>query len=142
MDDIVVDNMLFGALKFSDYPKAKVLKIDTTEAAVLEGVQRVFTAKDIPGEKKVGLILQDWSVMIDEGETTHYIGDVIAGVVAETDAIARKAISLIKVEYEVYEPVTDVFKAIDGARVHPDRPNNFDTVKVTIGNPEEAFKKA
>jgi len=142
VDDIVVDNMLFGALKFSDYPKAKVLKIDTTEAAVLEGVQRVFTAKDIPGEKKVGLILQDWSVMIDEGETTHYIGDVIAGVVAETDAIARKAISLIKVEYEVYEPVTDVFKAIDGARVHPDRPNNFDTVKVTIGNPEEAFKKA
>ncbi len=142
VDDMVVDDMLFGALKLSDYPKAKVLRIDTSEAEALEGVQRVFTAKDIPGEKKVGLILQDWSVMIDEGETTHYIGDVIAGVVAESDAIARKAVSLIKVEYEVYEPVTDVFKAIDGARVHPDRPNNFDTVRVTIGDAEKAFKKA
>jgi selenium-dependent xanthine dehydrogenase len=142
VDDMVVDDMLFGALKLSDYPKAKVLNIDTTKAEALEGVRRVFTAKDIPGEKKVGLILQDWSVMIDEGETTHYIGDIIAGVVAESDVIARKAVSLIKVEYEVYEPVTDVFKAIDGERVHPDRPNNFDTVRVTIGNAEKAFKKA
>lgn len=142
VDDMVVDDMLFGALKLSDYPKAKVLNIDTTKAEALEGVRRVFTAKDIPGEKKVGLILQDWSVMIDEGETTHYIGDIIAGVVAESDVIARKAVSLIKVEYEVYEPVTDVFKAINGERVHPDRPNNFDTVRVTIGNAEKAFKKA
>jgi len=142
VDDISVDGMLFGALKLSDYPKAKVLKIDTSEAEALEGVQRVFTAKDIPGEKKVGLILQDWSVMIDEGETTHYIGDVIAGVVAETDDIARKAVELIKVDYEVYKPVTDMFEAIDGERVHPERPNNFDTVRVTIGDPEEALKKA
>ena len=142
VDDLSVEGMLFGALKLSDYPKAKVIKIDTSEAEALEGVVRVFTAKDIPGEKKVGLILQDWPVMIDEGETTHYIGDVIAGVVAETDTIARKAVELIKVDYEVYKPVTDVFKAIDGDRVHPERPNNFDTVRVTIGNPEEAFKKA
>jgi selenium-dependent xanthine dehydrogenase len=142
VDDMVIDGMLFGALKLSDYPKAKILKIETAEAEALEGVQRVFTAKDIPGEKKVGLILQDWLIMIDEGETTHYIGDVIAGVVAESDVTARKAVSLIKVKYEVYEPVTDVFKAIDGERVHPDRPNNFDTVRVTIGDPDEAFKKA
>ena len=142
VDDLSVEGMLFGALKLSDYPKAKVLKIDTSEAEALDGVIRVFTAKDIPGEKKVGLILQDWSVMIDEGETTHYIGDVIAGVVAETDTIARKAVELIKVDYEVYKPVTDIFEAIDGDRVHPERPNNFDTVRVTIGDPEEAFKKA
>lgn len=142
VDDLKVDGMLFGALKLSDYPKAKVLKIDTSKAEALEGVIRVFTAKDIPGEKKVGLILQDWSVMIDESETTHYIGDVIAGVVAQTEEIARKAVELIHIDYEVYKPVTDIFEAIDGERVHPERPNNFDTVKVTIGDPEEAFKKA
>ncbi len=142
VDDLSEEGMLFGALKLSDYPKAKVLKIDTSEAKALKGVIGVFTAKDIPGEKKVGLILQDWSVMIDEGETTHYIGDVIAGVVAETDTIARKAAELIKVDYEVYKPVTDIFEAIDGDRVHPERPNNFDTVRVTIGNSEKAFKKA
>lgn len=142
VDDIFVEGMLYAALKFSDYPKAKVLKIDTSEAEKVEGVYRVFTAKDIPGEKKVGLILQDWSVMIAEGETTHYIGDVIAGVVANSDEIARKATKLIKVDYKVLEPVTDVFKAIDGERVHPERPNNFDTTQFTIGDADKVLKES
>ncbi len=142
VEDIRLKGMLYSALKFSDYPKAKVLKIDTSKAKKLEGVQRVFTEKDIPGSKKIGLILQDWSVMIGEGATTHYIGDVIAGVVADTEAIARKAVELIQVDYEVYKPVTDVFKAIDGDRVHPERPNNFKTSQFTIGEVSDAFKNA
>ncbi|MBU8893402.1 MAG: selenium-dependent xanthine dehydrogenase [Bacteroidales bacterium] len=142
VDDINFDGMLYAALKFSDYPKAKVIKIDTSEAQKLSGVHRIFTAKDIPGEKKVGLIYQDWSVMIGEEETTHYIGDVIAGIVADSDDIARKAVELIKVEYEVYEPVTDVFKAIDGERVHAEKPNNFDTTQFTIGDAENALKNS
>ena len=142
VDDINIDGMLHAALKFSDYPKAKVLEINVGEAKKLDGVHRIFTAKDIPGEKKVGLIIQDWSVMIGEGRITHYIGDVIAGVVADTEDIARKAVELIDVKYEVYEPVTDVFKAIDGERVHPGRPNNYSTSQFTIGDIEEAFAKA
>jgi len=140
VDDMHIDSMLFAALKFSDYPKAKVLKIDTTEAENLPGVYRVFTAKDIQGERIVGLIYQDWSVMIGEGETTHYIGDVIAGVACDTNETARRAIQLIKVVYEVYKPVTDVFKAIEGERVHPDKPNNFDTTQFIIGKAEEKLK--
>ncbi|HHH54338.1 MAG TPA: selenium-dependent xanthine dehydrogenase, partial [Bacteroidetes bacterium] len=142
VDDIYLPGMLFAALKFSDYPKAKVLKINVDKAQNLPGVVRVFTAKDIPGEKKVGLILQDWSVMIDEGEMTHYIGDVIAGVVAETEEIARKAINLIDIEYEVFKPETDVFEAIDGERVHPERPNNFNTTKFVIGDIKSELSKA
>lgn len=141
-DDLYFEGMLYGALKFSDYPKAKVLKIDTAEAEALPGVHRVFTAKDIPGHKKVGLILRDWSVMIGEGETTHFIGDVIAGVLADTDEIARQAIDLIKIEYEVYKPETDVFKAIEGERVHPERPNNFDTTQFVVGDTQKAFQSA
>ncbi len=142
VEDIRLEGMLYAALKFSDYPKARVLSINTEDAEKLPGVHKVFTAKDIPGEKKVGLILQDWSVMIGEGETTHYIGDVIAGVVAETEKIAREAIELINVQYEVLKPVTDAFEAIDGERVHPERPNNFNTTKFTRGDIEEAFAKA
>lgn len=142
VDDIQIEGMLYAALKFSDHPKAKVLKIDSKEAEKVKGVHRIFTANDIPGEKKVGLILQDWSVMIDEGETTHYIGDVIAGVVANSDEIAREAIKLIKVEYEVLEPVTDVFKAIDGDQVHSERPNNFDTTQFTIGDADKTIKES
>jgi len=142
VDDIFVDGMLYAALKFSDYPKAKILKIDTAKAEGLKGVHRVFTAKDIPGEKKVGLIYQDWNVMIDEGETTHYIGDVLAGVVADNEDIAREAVQLIKVDYEVLKPVTDVFKAIDEERVHAEKPNHFSTTQFTIGNAHEILKKS
>ncbi len=142
VDDIEVPNMLYAALKFSEYPKAKVLKINTSEAEKVAGVHRIFRAKDIPGQKVVGLIYRDWSVMIEEGKTTHFIGDVIAGVVADSDEIARKAVALIKVEYEVYEPVTDVFKAIDSARVHPEKPNNFETVQFTVGDADAAMKHA
>ncbi|MDD4217176.1 MAG: selenium-dependent xanthine dehydrogenase [Bacteroidales bacterium] len=142
VDDIFLEGMLYGALKFSDYPKAKIVKIDTSEAEKIKGVHRIFASKDIPAEKKVGLIFNDWPVMIEEGNTTHYIGDVIAGVVADSDEIARKAVAQIKIDYVVYKPVTDVFKAIDGDRVHPEKPNNFDTTCFTIGNANESLKKS
>ncbi len=139
VDDIFLGNMLFGALKFSGHPKAKVLKIDTSVAENIEGVHRVITAKDVPGEKTIGLIKQDWPIMIDEGETTHYIGDVIACVVADTEETARKAVDKIQVEYDALEPVTDVFKAIDGPHVHEGTPNNFETCTVVIGDASKAI---
>jgi len=142
VDDIFIDGMLFGVLKFSDHPKAMILKINVSEAMKIPGVHRIFTAKDIPGEQKVGLILQDWPVMIGEGQTNHYIGDVLAGVVADSDQVAREAVAKIKVEYEVLVPVTDVMKAINGERVHPERPNHFDTTQFTIGDAETAMSKS
>ena len=142
VDDMFFEGMLFAALKFSDHPKAKVIKINTTEAEKLSGVHRVFTARDIPGENIVGLIYKDWHIMIEEGVTTHYIGDVIAGVVADSYEIAREAVKLIKVEYEVYKPVTDVFKAIEGERVHPDKPNHFYTTQFTIGDTDIALNNS
>ncbi len=142
VDDLAFDGMLFGALKFSNHPSAKVLKIDTSKAEKLQGVYRVFTAGDIPGQHKVGLIIPDWPVMIGVGETTHYIGNVLAGVVAQSDAIARKAVELIEVEYEVYEPVTDVFEALTAKRIHPERPNNFSTTSFTIGKVDEEIANA
>ncbi len=139
VDDISLDGMLFAALKFTDYPSAKVLQINVKEAEKLEGVHRIFTAPDIPGQHKVGLIIQDWPIMIGIGEKTHYIGDVIAGIVADSEEIARTAVSLIQVEYEVSEPVTDVFKAIYAERIHPERPNNFETTQFKIGNADEVI---
>lgn len=142
VDDIFLEGMLFAALKFSDYPRAKILKIDSSKAEKYPGVQRVFTAKDIPGEQYVGLIFQDWPVMLNEGQTTNYIGDVLAGVVADSDKIAREAIELIEVEYEVLTPITDVHQAIDAERIHSERPNHFETSSFTIGDAEKAIQKA
>ena len=111
IDDLHIDGMLHGALKFSDHPRANIRRIDCTAAERITGVVRVFTAKDIPGQRTIGVIHQDWPVMIAEGETTRYIGDVLAGVVAETEAIARDAAAAITVDYEVLEPLTDVHAA-------------------------------
>ncbi|MEA3445020.1 MAG: xanthine dehydrogenase family protein molybdopterin-binding subunit, partial [Bacteroidota bacterium] len=138
-DDMHFEGMLFAALKFSDHPKAKILNIDISDAEKLPGVKRIFTAKDIPGEKKTGLILQDWPLMIDVGETTNYIGDVVVGVVADSEKIAREAVELIKIAYKILKPITDIFAAIDGERVHSERPNNFDTTRFTIGDAEKTI---
>lgn len=141
--DLYFENMLFGALKLSDYPRAIVKKIDASDALKLEGVIRVFTAEDIPGKRKIGLIHNDWSPMITVGQTTHYIGDIIAGVVATSEEIARKAAELIKVDYEVLKPVTDIFDALkEEIHVHEGLSNLVDTSKFVRGNIEEVFAKA
>ena len=120
VDDIKIEGMKFGALKFSDHPRAKVLNIHASEAEKLPGVIRIFTAADVPGERYIGLIKHDWPLMIAVGETTRYVGDVLAGVVAETEAIARAAVALIEVEYEVLEPILDMHEALksESPRVH------------------------
>ena len=119
IDDMRFPGMAFGALKFSAHPRARVLTIHIDRAKKLPGVIRVFTAKDIPGERMTGILHQDWPVMVLEGETTRYIGDVLAGVVARDETIARKACELIDVDYEVLEPVTDPVEAIkDKIKVH------------------------
>ncbi len=110
--DISLEGMGYGALKFSDHPRARVLTIDISAAEKLPGVKRVFTAADIPGERYIGLIQQDWPLMIVVGEETRYVGDVLAGVVAESEAVARQAVGLIEVEYEVLDPITDMHKAM------------------------------
>jgi len=126
-DDIDIDGMRFGALKFSDYPRARVLRIDTQVAESVPGVLRVLTAVDIPGDRMVGLIREDWPLMVAEGEITRYIGDVIAGVVADTERIAREAAELISVEYDVMDPITDVHIAMTKgtAVVHPGSDSNI-----------------
>lgn len=143
-DDLFFDGMLFGALCFSQHPKAKVISIDSSAALKLDGVVRVFTATDIPGQHNSGSIFQDWPLMIGVGETTNCISDVIAGVVATTEDIARQAVALIKVEYEVYTPLTDLLEAAkpDSPRVHPERSNVLEVCAIRFGDVEKAFAEA
>jgi aldehyde oxidoreductase len=144
VDDMHFEGMVHGALKFSDHPRAKIIKIDISKAETTDGVFRVFTAKDIPGEQYTGLIFQDWPLMVNEGEITSFIGDVLAGVVARTEAIARKAVSLIKVNYEVFEPVTDMHQATlpGSVQVHSGRSNVLETSSIVFGDVGKAFKEA
>ncbi len=140
-NDLHFDGMIHAALRFSDHPRAKILSIDISAAEKLPGVVRIFTAKDIPGNPKSGLIVQDWPLMIAAGETTNYIGDVLAGVVAESREIARKAAATIKIEYKILEPVTDPQKALSlvSPQVHKDQPNLLENCVINRGDFEVAF---
>ncbi|WP_050641325.1 MULTISPECIES: selenium-dependent xanthine dehydrogenase [Clostridia] len=119
-DDIYLDGMIYGSAVRSEYPRAKVLAIHAEEAQALEGVIGVYTAEDIPGQVKVGHLKQDWDTMIPVGKTTHYLGDAICLVAAETPEILERAKSLVKVDYEVLEPVLSPFDAMkeDAPLVH------------------------
>ena len=111
IDDIYTKGVLFAVLKFSDHPRARILKIDSAGAKELPGVVRIFTGEDIPGERFTGLIRKDWPMMVVQGEVTRYVGDVLAGVVAETEEIAREAVERIEVSYDVLNPLTDMLEA-------------------------------
>jgi xanthine dehydrogenase molybdenum-binding subunit len=107
--DLTAPAMLHGALRFSDHPRAHVVRIDTSKAEAHPGVRAIVTAADVPGQRAQGTITQDWRQLVAEGEETAYVGDVLAAVAAETRAAAREAAALVEVEYDVLEPVTDPF---------------------------------
>jgi aldehyde oxidoreductase len=141
--DMDVPGMLHGALRFSDHPRAVVRAIDTSAAEAHPDVIRVITARDVPGERYQGLIERDWPVLVAEGETTRYVGDVLAAVAATTRAAAREAADLIRVEYDVLQPVTDPFAALDASSppIHPGG-NLLSTSEVLRGDVEAALATA
>jgi xanthine dehydrogenase molybdenum-binding subunit len=144
VDDICIEGMKYGVLKFSDHPRARVVKIDTSEAAAMVGVIWVFTAVDFPGNRFVGLIKQDWPQMIAEGEITRYMGDMLALVVAESEGIAREAVSKLVVDYEVLRPITDMHEAMkaDSPSVHGNGSSNILSRTVTNRGDLAAAKAA
>ena len=141
--DMVAPGMLHGALRFSDHPRARILRIDTTRAEAQPGVVAVATASDVPGERVQGLLTRDWRQLVAEGETTSYVGDVLAVVAADTCRAAREAAALVDVEYEVLDPVTDPFEALaDGApRLHANG-NVLSISRVRRGDVDAALAEA
>lgn len=121
-DDIYLDGMVYGSAVRSEYPRAKVLAIHPEEALAMDGVIGVYTADDIPGNVKVGHLKHDWDTMISVGKVTHYLGDAICLVAAETQEILEQAKLKVKVDYEVLDPVLDPFEAMkpDAPLVHAD----------------------
>jgi len=111
-DDVYLPGMIHASALRSRYPRAIVKSIDTSAAKALPGVVGVFTAEDVPGINKVGHLVKDWDTMIAVGGMTHYLGDAICIVAAETRELVEKAKALVKVEYEVLEPVRSPAEAM------------------------------
>jgi aldehyde oxidoreductase len=117
VDDIRIPGMLHAALHLSSHARARVVGIDVRRALAQPGVHAVLTAADIPGELRVGILYQDWPVMIPVGGITSYLGDVLAIVVAQDRQTARAAAELVDVEYDVLRPIVDAVRAIDDPEI-------------------------
>ena len=107
IDDIFLPDMLHGAVRLADHARADVLSINASPAEAVPGVVAVFTAADVPGDLRVGLIHKDWPVFIPEGGRTSYLGDIMALVVAENVETARHAAQLIEIDYNPLVPFAD-----------------------------------
>ncbi len=119
-DDVYMEGMLYASAVRSAHPRAVVRAIHAEEALSLPGVAGVFTAADIPGQNKVGHLVKDWDTMIPVGGITHYLGDAVCIVVAESQEILEKAKRMVRVEYEVLQPVRSPQEAMapDAPLVH------------------------
>lgn len=144
-DDLYLDGMIYGSAVRAEYPRARVLAIHTDEAKALPGVIGIFTAEDIPGSVKVGHLKQDWDTMIPVGKTTHYIGDAICLVAAETPEILEESKKLVKVEYEQLEGVFDPREAMkkEAPLVHEDSETNVLAHEHLVrGNADEVIARS
>ncbi|MDR0879344.1 MAG: selenium-dependent xanthine dehydrogenase [Clostridioides sp.] len=106
IDETDIPGMVYASAVRSKYPRAIVKSIDCDKAMELDGVVRVITAEDIPGKNKVGHLKQDWDSLIAVGDTTRYLGDSVAIVVARTQSVLDVAKKLVDVEYEELKPIT------------------------------------
>ena len=109
--DAYATGMLHAAILRSPHAHAKILKISTEKAAKLPGVKAVVTREDF-SKKVTG---ENWNVLenVMAGDTALYDGHAIAAVAATSSLIARDAIKLMEVEYEILPHVTDVDKAME-----------------------------
>lgn len=143
MDEVQLPGMIYGSAVRSKYPRAVVKAIHTEKAKALPGVVCVLTAEDIPGKNKVGHLKQDWDTLIAVGSTTHFLGDAIALVAAESREILEQAKALVEVEYEELEPVTCPEEALrDGAPLVHSTGNILSHEHLVRGNADEVIAKS
>ena len=107
-DDIKLPGTLFGALLYSPYAHARILKIDVSEAESMPGVHAVVTGRDFPF--RYGSVVKDRPILaLDK---VRFTGEVVAAVAAEDEDMALEACKRIKVEYEELEPILDPEKSM------------------------------
>jgi xanthine dehydrogenase YagR molybdenum-binding subunit len=109
--DVILPGMLYGAILRSPHPHARVIKVDTAQAATMPGVRAVLSAAtpgadlEWPWDKEVKSKLFD--------PHCRFEGEAVAAVAADTPYQARDALRAIRVEYEVLPFVVDERRALE-----------------------------
>lgn len=161
--DMKVAGMLQGAVLRSPHPHARICAIDTRKAEALAGVKAVITGADFPSLESLIMAVGESSsdvVHVSRNCMAHekvlYEGHAVAAVAATSSAIAREAIELIEVDYEVLPHVLDLEDAMreDAPLLHddiytkgvdpqPEKPSNASMrVNLDRGDPAKALADA
>ena len=156
-DDMNLAGQAHAVFLRAQVAHGRINKIDTTDAAAMPGVIRVFTAEDFAG---VGGLPCGWQVTDRHGnamlEPKHpilaegkirYVGEALAMVVAETEAEARDAAEAIVMDVDDLPAVVDMkAAAAGGTLVHDDIGSNlcydWGFVEENKAAVDEAFAKA
>lgn len=142
-DDLALPGMLVGKILPSPHPHARIRRIDTARAEALPGVAAVVTGPEFPNRYGILPIGHDETAFaIDK---VRYIGDSVAGVAAESEEIAERALDLIEVEYELLPAYFDPLTSMQAERdlLHEDRQHNIEKeYHHHFGDVEESFAQA
>jgi len=152
--DLFLPGMLVGKILRSPHPHAIIRSIDTAAAERLPGVKAVVTRDDFP-EIKAGTAGGDMTRNAMAREKALYDGHPVAAVAATSESIAKQALKLIKVDYQVLPHVIDAVEAMTpGAPIlHPhvrtkgvkgaDQPSNvIERLDLAMGDVEKGFAEA
>ena len=124
VEDVTPDALVVHILR-SPHPHAMVQEIDVKAARLVPGVVDIYTWKDVP-QTRFAIAGQTYPepspydrLILDRH--VRFAGDAVAIIAAETEKAAAKAMKLIKVTYDVLEPVLDYRTALDNPiLVHPE----------------------
>jgi len=135
-DDLAFPRMLFCKLLRSTQPHARIVSIDTSAAAKLDGVQAVLVGQDLPIPFGILPVSQDeHALCIDK---VRFIGDPVAAVAAITEEAATAATDLIRVEYEPLKSIASAEEAVEHPepRIHDygDRGNFHKLIDLEFGD--------
>ncbi|HEX6174903.1 MAG TPA: xanthine dehydrogenase family protein molybdopterin-binding subunit [Candidatus Binatia bacterium] len=116
--DVVLPGMLWGKVLRSPISYGRITKIDTSRALALPGVRAIATGEDVKG-LLIGRKIYDMPILADG--LVRFIGQKVAAVAADSEAIAEHAIELIDVDYEEMEALLDPLQAIEPSAplLHP-----------------------
>src|SRR5438477_1043591 len=161
--DFSLPGQLIGRVLRSPHPHARIVRIDTSKAEALPGVKAVITRDDFGDQPSefvpAGEMMMNYKDVVRNvmaREKALYEGHPVAAVAATSAAIARHALKLIDVTYEVLPHVIDVVEAMrpDAPLLHddlfpvgvepkPEEPSNVaKRVQLVLGDIEAGFKKA
>ncbi|PXX71612.1 xanthine dehydrogenase molybdenum binding subunit apoprotein [Nocardia tenerifensis] len=131
--DLWMAGMVWATTVRSPHAAARIRSIDVRAALAVDGVHAVLTHEDVPGAKTYGMKVADQPVLaFDE---VRYQGEPVALVAADHPVTARRAAELVRVDYELMEPVTDAERALDPhTRSIHEGPNLVRHVKIRHGD--------